>query len=62
MDAHAEADAAHRDRDWLLCVGVVCIIDKLIEHPEFTGTVSRIRHASFVSKEDFVHSGFKVEV
>lgn len=58
-DARAEADAAQQDRDWLLRVGVIHIMDKLIEHPEFTGTVSRIRHAMFVTGEESGRSGLK---
>lgn len=61
-DAHAKADAAQQDRDWLLRVGVIHIMDKLIEHPEFTGTMSRIKHAMFVTGEESGRSGLKVEV
>lgn len=40
----------------------MCILDKLIEHPEFTIIVSRIRHAAFVSGEESDHDGLKVEI
>lgn len=42
----------HCDQDWLLQVGVVCIMDKLIEHLEFTSGINRIRHAAFVGGEE----------
>ena len=42
-------DASHRDLDWLVCVGVVRIFDKLIEHPDFTNTISLILHAAFMA-------------
>ena len=35
------------DLDWLLRVGLVRVVDKLIEHPEFTGAVSLICHVAF---------------
>lgn len=38
--------------DWLLQVGFVRVMDKLIEHPIFTGGISRIRHADFVVGEE----------
>lgn len=34
-------ETAHCDRYWLLRVGVVRIIDKLIGHPDFTGAMTR---------------------
>lgn len=62
MDDRVEAEAAQRDRDWILCVEFVCIMDKLMEHPKFTGNVSRIMHAVFVAGEEFGCSGLKAEV
>lgn len=47
-----EVEVAQRDWDWLLRVGVVRIMDKLIEHLEFIGAVSRIMHVTFVAGEE----------
>lgn len=52
----ADVEAARHDRDWLLHVGVVCIWDKSIEHPEFTSVMSLIRHVTFVVGEESDHS------
>lgn len=59
VDARAEAGAARCGWDWLLRVGVIHIMYKLIEHPEFTGDVSQIRHATFVVGEESCHSCLK---
>lgn len=61
-EARVEAEAVRRDRDWLLQVGFMHIMDKLIEHPKFTIVVSRIRHAAFIASEESDSSGLKVEV
>nr|KAJ0190434.1 hypothetical protein LSAT_V11C800451160 [Lactuca sativa] len=45
------------DRNWLIQVGLVRVMDKLIEHPEFTGGISCIRHAAFVTREESVDIG-----
>ena len=45
----ADVCAARRDLDWLLQIGVVRIVDKLIEHPDFTNAISLIRHAAYVA-------------
>lgn len=37
-------------------------MDKLIEHPEFIGRVSRIFHVVFVAREEFSHARLKVEI
>lgn len=50
------------DQDWLLCVGVAQIMDKMIEHPEFTGIVSLIRHATFVAREEFGHNNLRTDL
>lgn len=56
-EARAEVEAARHDRDWPLWVGVVHIMDKLIEHPQFTGVVSQIMHVMFFDGEESGHSG-----
>lgn len=45
-------ETVQHDLDWLLHMGVFQIMDKLIEHPEFTTAVSLIRHATFVVGEE----------
>lgn len=55
-------EALCRDKDWLLQVGVMCIMDKLNEHMEFTSMVSQIRHAAFFTGEEFGHCGLKADV
>lgn len=52
----ASADVAQRDLDWLLRVGLVRIVDRLIEHPDFPSAISLIRHSSFVFGADSVRS------
>lgn len=42
-----------------MCVGVVCIVDKLIEHLEFTSVVILIRHAAFFAGKEFGWSSLK---
>lgn len=37
-------------------------MDKMIEHPEFTGIVSLIRHATFVAREEFGHSNLRTDL
>lgn len=37
-------------------------MDKLIEHPNFTGAMSRIRHAAFLVGEESGRNGLKAEV
>lgn len=49
-------------RDWLLHVGVVCIMDNLIEHLKFTIRFSQIRYAAFVVGEEFGHVGLKADI
>lgn len=39
-EIRVEVETLHRDHDWLLQVGVVHIMDKLIENPEFTSGIS----------------------
>lgn len=38
------------------------IMDKLIEHPEFTSGVSQIHHVAFVVKEEYARVGLKLEI
>lgn len=61
-ESRAEAEVVRHDRDWLLQVGVVRIMDKLIEHPEFTSVVSRIRDVAFVTSEESGRGGLKAEL
>ena len=57
-----DVEATQYDLDWMLCVGVIQIVDKLIEHAEFTGVVSIIRHAAFVAREEFGHCNLRSEM
>lgn len=52
--ARVEVEAMQRDRDWFLRVGVVRIMDKLIEYPEFTDAMIRIRHARLLPERSLV--------
>ena len=45
----SDVDVVRRDLDWLLNVGVVRIVDKLIEHPDFTNAISLICHVAFMA-------------
>lgn len=63
LDAmRVELGSLHADRDWLLHVGVIHVMDKLIEHLEFTGGVSRTHHVAFVAGEESGKAGLKVEI
>lgn len=55
-DLQLSVNVAQRDLDWLLRVGLVRVVDKLIEHPEFTNAVSVICHSAFVVIADSVRS------
>nr|KAJ0223489.1 hypothetical protein LSAT_V11C200094980 [Lactuca sativa] len=66
-----EYDLADRDRelevlkanhDRLLQVGLVCVMDKLIEHPECARGISNIRHLVFFASEESVRAGLKAQV
>lgn len=57
-----ELESLCADRDWLLHVGVVRVMNELIKHPEFTCGVSQIRHAAFVANEEFRHANLKAEI
>lgn len=46
-----------KELDWLLHVGVMRMMDKLIEHPEFTGGVRRYHHADFLLVKKLVKLG-----
>lgn len=43
-------------------MGVVHIMDKIIQHPEFTSVVIRIRHVAFVAREESGHNRLNAEV
>lgn len=58
-EARVEAEVVCHDWDWLLQVGFVRIIYKIIEHLEFTSTISRIRHVAFVFGDESSRSGLK---
>ncbi|KAL7587627.1 hypothetical protein Lser_V15G36969 [Lactuca serriola] len=50
----SEVDAARRDLDWLLHIGVVRIVEKLIEHLDFTNAISLIRHVAYMAGVDSI--------
>lgn len=58
----ANAEATRCDLDWLLCVGLILVVDKLVEHPDFTSVVSLIRHSSFVVGSESSRSGFMSKI
>lgn len=51
-DRERELEVSRADRNWLLQVGLVRMMDKLLELPEFTGGISRIHHAAFAAGEE----------
>lgn len=61
-DVSEKLGVVSRDLDWLLCVGVVRVMDKLIEHHEFASGVHRICHATFIAGEEARRVGFKAEI
>lgn len=62
IDHEQELEVLRVDRNWLLQVGLVCVMDKLLEHPEFTCGVSRIHHATFVAGEESGWANLKAQV
>lgn len=62
VDARVEVEAVPHDRDWLFCVGIVHIMDKLIEHPECTSIVCLIKHAMFIAREESGRNSLKASV
>ena len=52
VDRERKLEVVRADRSWLFQVGLMRVMDKLIEHPIFTGGISRIRHADFVVGEE----------
>nr|KAJ0209428.1 hypothetical protein LSAT_V11C400206260 [Lactuca sativa] len=56
-DREWELEVLRGDRKVLLQVGFVRIMDRLLEHPEFIGGISQIRHAAFVAREESVDAG-----
>ena len=61
-DRERELEVLNADRSWLLQVGFVHVMDKLLKHPEFTGGISRIRHAAFVVGEESGWANLKAQV
>ncbi|CAI9290034.1 unnamed protein product [Lactuca saligna] len=61
-DRKRELEVLRADRSWLLHVGLMRIMEKLLEHPEFTGGISRIHHAAFVAGEESGWASFKTQV
>lgn len=61
-DVSEKLGVVSRDLDWLLCVGVVRVMDKLIEHHEFASGVHRICHATFIVGKKARRVGFKAEI
>nr|KAJ0190369.1 hypothetical protein LSAT_V11C800430480 [Lactuca sativa] len=55
VDRERELEVLRADRSWLLQVGLVRVMDKLLKHPEFTSGISRILHAAFVAGEESGH-------
>lgn len=62
VNRERELEALRVDRSWLLQVGLVRVIDKIIEHPEFTGDISRILHVAFVAGEVSRWASLKAQV
>nr|KAJ0186289.1 hypothetical protein LSAT_V11C900462480 [Lactuca sativa] len=62
VDRERELEMLRVDRSWLLQVGRVRVMDKLIEHPEFTGGISCIHHTTFVASEELGRVGLKAQV
>lgn len=57
-----ELESLRVDRDWMLHVSVVRVMDKLIEHLEFIGDVGWIPHVAFVAGEESGRPGQKAEI
>lgn len=57
-----EMESLRVDRDWLLHVAVVRVMDKLTEHLVFTDGVIRIWHVAFVTGEESRRSSLKAEI
>lgn len=57
----ADVEATRCDLDWLLRVGLVRVVDKLVEHPDFTGIMSLICHSAFVAGVESSRSGLMFE-
>lgn len=51
-DRDRELETLRADRERLFQIRLIRAMDKLIEHPEFGGAISRIRHVAFVSGEE----------
>lgn len=56
------ARATQNDFDWLLHLGLVRIVEKLIEHPDFTSVVSLIRHSAFIVGVESGHNALVIGV
>lgn len=61
-EMRVDLESLRADRDWLLHVVVVRVMDKLIEHMEFIGGVSKIYHAALVVGEESECAGLKVDI
>nr|KAJ0203816.1 hypothetical protein LSAT_V11C500256730 [Lactuca sativa] len=61
VDREQEFEVLRVDRNWLLHVGLVCMMDKILEHPKFTGGISRIRHAAFVAGKESGWANLKAQ-
>nr|KAJ0212850.1 hypothetical protein LSAT_V11C400199660 [Lactuca sativa] len=63
LDDHdRELEVLSVDRSWLLQVVLVRIVDNLLEHHEFAGGISRIRHDSFVVGEESGWANLKAQL
>ncbi|KAL7584393.1 hypothetical protein Lser_V15G42406 [Lactuca serriola] len=62
VDREWEVEVLKVNCSWLLQVGLVHVMEKLLEHPEFTGGISRIRHAAFVVGEESGWANLKAQV
>ncbi|XP_023751348.1 uncharacterized protein LOC111899727 [Lactuca sativa] len=57
-----ELEVLRGDRNWLLQFGFVRIMDKLLEHPEFTCDIGQICHATYLVGEDSGWANLKAQV
>lgn len=62
MRQKVELGKVTKDIKWVLRVGVVRIMDKLIEHAEFANGVHQIYHIYFVVGEELVCTGLKARI
>nr|KAJ0201198.1 hypothetical protein LSAT_V11C600329610 [Lactuca sativa] len=62
VDREHELEFSRADHNWLFQVGLLCVMDKLIEHPEFTCSISCIHHAAFFAGEGSDLTNLKAQV